>query len=124
VDLWGVAATADGGSPNRKFFKLHKGLQNPLHAGVIYYTINLFAPQRKLYFFADVPHLIKTTRNCLYSSGWDVGHIHTRCTVCGIMTNTCCRALLHKHITMIRRGFYNTYRKSPLITSNSHHLEK
>lgn len=79
VDLWCVAATADGGSPNRKFFKLHKGLQCSSHTGVIYYTINLFAQQRYVYFFADVPHLIKTTRNCLYSSGWDVGRIHTRC---------------------------------------------
>ena len=65
VDLWCVAATADGGSPNRKFFKLHKGLQDLSHTGVTYYTINIFAPERNLYFFADVPHLIKTTRNCL-----------------------------------------------------------
>ena len=79
ADLWCVAATADGGSPNTKFFKLHEGLQGHSHTGVIYYTTNIFAPERKLYFFADVPHLIKTTSNCLYSSGWDVGHVHTRC---------------------------------------------
>ena len=77
MDLWCAAATAVGGSPNRKFFKLHKGLQDLSHTVVIYYTINIFAPERNLYFFADVS--IKSTRNCLYSSGWDVGHIHTRC---------------------------------------------
>ena len=79
VDLWCVAATADGMFLNRKLFKLHEGLQGHSYTGVIYYTINIFAPERKLYFFADGPHLIKTTRKCLYSSGWDVGHVHTRC---------------------------------------------
>ena len=32
-------------------------------------TVNLYAPHRFIYFFADVPHLVKTTRNCLYHSG-------------------------------------------------------
>lgn len=79
VDVWCVAAIADGASTNRKFFKLHKGLQDASYTGVIYYTVNLFAPQRKIYFFSDVPHLIKTSRNCLYSSGNRVGDVHTRC---------------------------------------------
>ena len=48
----------------------------------MYRTINLYAPHRYIYFFADPPHLIKTTRNCLRSSGsgtctrymWNNGH--------------------------------------------------
>lgn len=79
VNIWCVAAIADGAATNRKFFKLHKGLQDASYTGVIYYTVNLFAPQRKIYFFSDVPHLIKTSRNCLYSSGRRVGDVHTRC---------------------------------------------
>lgn len=34
-----------------------------------HWTINLFAPHRFVYFFADTPHLVKTTRNCLLHSG-------------------------------------------------------
>ena len=41
ADLWCVAATANGGSPNRKVFKLHEGLQGHSHTGVIYYTTNI-----------------------------------------------------------------------------------
>ena len=36
---------------------------------VVYKTLNLFAPSRFVYFFADSPHLLKTARNCLYNSG-------------------------------------------------------
>lgn len=36
---------------------------------VCYRTINLYAPHRFIYFISDAPHLIKTTRNCLYHSG-------------------------------------------------------
>lgn len=99
------------GSPNRKLFKLHKGVQNPSYTGVIYYTVNLFATQRKIYFFADMPHIIKTTRNCLYSSGGDVEHILTR-DACGTLTNTFYGALPHKHIITIRREFFNNCQKS------------
>ena len=29
----------------------------------------MYAPHRNLYFISDAPHLIKTSRNCLYNSG-------------------------------------------------------
>ena len=35
---------------------------------VCYRTINLYAPHHFIYFVSDAPHLIKTTRNCLYHS--------------------------------------------------------
>jgi hypothetical protein len=35
----------------------------------VYKTPNLFCLAWMIYFFADVPHLIKTARNCLYNSG-------------------------------------------------------
>ncbi|XP_046553262.1 uncharacterized protein LOC124262759 [Haliotis rubra] len=58
--------TCDGATPNRKFFKLHRdeNLQNT------FWTLNPYSfPTRKLYFISDVPHLLKTTRNCFSNSG-------------------------------------------------------
>ena len=48
---------------------------------VCYKAVNLFAPERHVYFFSDAPHLIKTVRNNLESSGkatrllWNGGHV-------------------------------------------------
>ena len=68
LDLWVVALVNDGASPNRKLFILHVKLAIDRKCDVVYKTINLFAPSRFIYFFADVPHLMKTARNCLYNS--------------------------------------------------------
>lgn len=68
-NLWIIAATSDGASPNRKFYRLHKGLDDAPGKDVCYRTINLHARHRYIYFFSDVPHLVKTTRNCLHHSG-------------------------------------------------------
>lgn len=61
-----IGLTGDGASPNRKFFRLHSKLasDSDLINGVCYRTINPYADERYVYFFSDVPHLIKTTRNC------------------------------------------------------------
>jgi hypothetical protein len=69
VKLKVIAAVNDSASPNRKFFTLHAKLGGVLPDGVVYKTPNLFCLARMIYFFADVPHLIKTARNCLYNSG-------------------------------------------------------
>jgi hypothetical protein len=68
-NLWVIAATADGASTNRSFFRMHKAMSDNADDDVCHRTINLYAPERYIYFFADAPHLIKTTRNCLYHSG-------------------------------------------------------
>lgn len=68
-NLWVCAAVSDGASPNRLFYQLHADLVEPDCGDVINYTPNLFAPSRKIYFFSDAPHLLKTTRNCLFNSG-------------------------------------------------------
>ena len=81
-NLWVVAATSDGASPNRRFYRLHKELDGGADSDLCYRTVNLYAPHRFIYFFSDAPHLVKTTRNCLKSSGsgtctrymWDSGH--------------------------------------------------
>ena len=57
--------TCDGASPNRRFFKLHKegnedivySAQNPYPGGA-----------ERIMFVSDVPHLIKTARNCFANS--------------------------------------------------------
>lgn len=68
-NLWVIAATSDGASPNRRFYRLHSDLDGNADSDVCYRTVNLFAPHRFIYFLSDVPHLVKTTRNCLKSSG-------------------------------------------------------
>ena len=83
-----LCITADGASPNQKYFKMHgspitatsqqptnssrdctgtSGLQS---SSVIYKTKNVYASDdRWVYFVSDPPHLMKTTRNCLFHSG-------------------------------------------------------
>lgn len=68
-NLWVIATVCDGASPNRKFFKLHKGMDGNSCQDVVYRTINIFCRQRYIYFFSDPPHLVKTVRNCLLNSG-------------------------------------------------------
>ena len=66
-NLWVIAATSDGATSNRKLFRM---LGGELKRGkVVYKTRNIVAPERWIYLFSDVPHLIKTCRNSLLSSG-------------------------------------------------------
>ena len=63
-----IALTADGASPNRKFFRLHSSSKDEL----CYKTPNPYTSEdRCIYFFSDVPHLMKTSRNC-----WSHSHTH------------------------------------------------
>ena len=69
-----LAVTCDGASPNRKLFRMHFPMTkeddiNP-DTDVTYQTVNLFSSEKRfIYFISDVPHLMKTARNCLYNSG-------------------------------------------------------
>ena len=55
-----IAITADGASPNHKFFHMHSSGED-----LCYKTKNPYTSEdRSIYFFSDVPHLMKTTRNC------------------------------------------------------------
>ena len=68
LEVAGVKAlcvVADGASVNRKFFKMHKSKGE----SSVYKTENRYTREaRPLYFVSDVPHLIKTTRNCFSHS--------------------------------------------------------
>ena len=73
-----IASVSDDASANRKFFRMHSMMDNSLEdRGVVHRTINLFAPSRYIWFFSDAPHLLKTTRNCIYHSGESSNH--SRC---------------------------------------------
>ncbi len=62
-----LCVTADGGSSNRKFFRMHGKLNN---SSLTYKTKKRYSPDgRPLYFVADTPHLMKTARNCWSQSG-------------------------------------------------------
>eukprot|EP00794_Sanderia_malayensis_P013195 gene13195-14544_t len=68
-----VGVTSDGASPNRKMYRMHSYLtrdEDCNNVKVTYRTENIFATDKRyIYFFADPPHLMKTARNCLASSG-------------------------------------------------------
>uniref|UniRef100_A0A7M5VEW6 THAP-type domain-containing protein n=1 Tax=Clytia hemisphaerica TaxID=252671 RepID=A0A7M5VEW6_9CNID len=66
-----IATVADGASTNRRFAKMNRDQDDVKCSEVVYRTINVYAPERYIYFFADAPHLIKTSRNCLWKSGQD-----------------------------------------------------
>ena len=70
-----VFVVCDGASQNRKFFMLHQNLQafpatgnNTEKETLCHFTVNLADTNRKIFFISDIPHLIKTTRDCLLSS--------------------------------------------------------
>lgn len=58
-----IAFCCDGASANRKFYKMHG-----TSSGLTYKTSNPFCEGREIFFICDVPHLIKTTRNCWANS--------------------------------------------------------
>lgn len=62
-----IAFVCDGAPSNRAFFKLHKPVTK-LPSGVIFDTINKYDPEKVLYFFSDIPHLLKTIRNAFFNS--------------------------------------------------------
>ena len=63
-----VPKVCDGGTTNRGFIDLNPP-STQTDSGVVFDTMNLYAPERKLFFISDPPHLLKTARNCLYNSG-------------------------------------------------------
>ena len=68
-----IATVCDGASPNRKFYRMHEQISNADgDCSVVYRTINLHSPGRYIWFFADPPHLMKTTRNCIAHSGMSI----------------------------------------------------
>ena len=99
LDLWVVALVNDGASPNRKLFNLHVKLAIDRKCDVVYKTINLFAPSRFIYFFADGTKLSIQFRLRIMQSfdveRWPVSAIqtHSRYFLSG---SSCCSACASK----------------------------
>ena len=65
-----IATVSDGATANRAFYRMNKEPNNTqFENDVVYRTVNLYDATRFIWFFADAPHLMKTTRNCIYNSG-------------------------------------------------------
>ena len=65
-DIQVCSVSCDGLSANRKFFRISKDPDDKL--SVPFKTTNPFDRSRSIYFFCDVPHLLKTARNCFSNS--------------------------------------------------------
>lgn len=89
-NLWVIAATFDGVTPNTKFYRMHKDLDDDSGKDVCHRTINLYAPHRFIYFFSDAPHLVKTTKNCLSHSGSGSYQVKPRCVYLQILEKLQC----------------------------------
>lgn len=102
----------DGASQNRKFFNLH--INSPGN-NLEYKTVNPYDRSRYIYFISDVPHLLKTSRNCfsnsyshkksrkLWNNGKDISWMH----VVRLYEETCensefklCPKLTRNHIDL------------------------
>jgi len=80
---WWTDGISWSGDPDIKFGTLEKvdkiashalvflmrGICTELKFSLAYFATNGVAQWEAIYFFSDVPHLVKTMRNCLYSSG-------------------------------------------------------
>ena len=98
-----LSLVCDGSPTNRSFFKLHTPI-NPRASGIVYDTINIYAPDnRPLFLIADVAHLLKTIRNCLHKSRENEGSQYRHMEING-------QKLLWKYIVRL----YYTYRGNSL----------
>lgn len=59
-----IVSTSDKASPNQRLYQIHGNADEICHK-----TANFMDTDRFIYFFSDVPHLIKTLRNNIYNSG-------------------------------------------------------
>jgi DNA transposase THAP9 len=66
-----LAFVSDGAAANRAFYKMSLAEKK----GDNWYTKNPYDRTRNIYFVCDVPHLLKTVRNCMSNSG---SHKNTR----------------------------------------------
>lgn len=60
-----ISSTSDKASPNQRLYRLHR----TENEDVVFFADNPFSEEkRNIYFFSDVPHLIKTIRNNVHKS--------------------------------------------------------
>jgi len=67
LELHGIRVIAwgcDGCPVNRGVFDMQPPAHPPTASGIVFATVNRYAPYRWIYFISDVAHLLKTIRNC------------------------------------------------------------
>jgi len=107
-----LSLTGDKASPNRKFFRMHR-LGTTQKSDVTYKMRNPYSiEKRDIYFISDVPHLIKTVRNCWSNS---FGHSHKR-ALWVRSTCTWTHTYTHMHSTHMYTHMY-----THLHTHTPHH---
>ena len=62
------AAILQGGSADRRFYRIHIDLDGNNQDDVLYGTINLHAKTRFIFLINKLTHLVKTSKNFLNSS--------------------------------------------------------
>ncbi|XP_055877443.1 uncharacterized protein LOC129924769 [Biomphalaria glabrata] len=67
-----IASTSDKASSNQKMYQMHKIDDND---EICFKCVNLFSPDRFIFFISDPPHLIKTVRNNILNSGYGQTHL-------------------------------------------------
>ena len=68
-----ISMTCNGALPNRKLCKILSSNLTSNDSGVPYKMLNPYTDEnRDLYLISDVPHLLKTTRNC-----WANSYVHS-----------------------------------------------
>jgi hypothetical protein len=72
------------------------GIKDDMTDGVVYKTVNRYSTDRHIYLMPDVPHLIKTTRNCWYASRAG----GTRCMWVSVLLDPC-RGSMHLCIQVL-----------------------
>lgn len=60
-----VSLTSDGAKPNRRFYQM---CQQKRYQKLPHKSTNPYGSGLDLFFFCDVPHLLKTARNCFSNS--------------------------------------------------------
>ena len=57
INLKVIAATANGASPNRKYFKMHKFLDANAGTDIVYRTKNIHTQENRFFFFFQTLHI-------------------------------------------------------------------
>lgn len=60
-----LVSTSDKAVVNMKMVSMHRTAED---GSVVYKTVNVYAPDRHIFFVSDVPHLMKTFRNNIFKS--------------------------------------------------------
>ncbi|XP_033730198.1 LOW QUALITY PROTEIN: uncharacterized protein LOC117319517 [Pecten maximus] len=130
INLKVLFLTCDGASSNRKIFDMHKVSEDQV---LVYSTVNPRDKSRKIFFISDVPHLMKTTRNCfsnsnahkntrkLWKDGKDISWLHILKLYeehCELSLYSPCPKLTRAHVDMTAFGCMKVNLAAQVLSSS------